>query len=48
MPFASEAQRAYLWANRPDIAHAWAHGRSSVTGRKESTSQRGKHKRKRR
>lgn len=35
MPFQSEAQRRYLWANRPDIAHAWAHGKSSVTGKKE-------------
>lgn len=24
MPFKSEAQRRYLWANRPDIAKRWA------------------------
>lgn len=24
MPFASERQRRYLWANRPDIARRWA------------------------
>jgi len=30
----------------PKIAHAWAHGRSSVTGKKESTKQQGKRKRK--
>ena len=34
-PFQSEAQRKYLWANEPEIAKAWAHGRSSKTGRKE-------------
>lgn len=35
-----------MWANHPEIAHAWAHGKSSVTGKKESASQRGKRKRK--
>ena len=35
MPFQSEAQRRYMWANHPDIAQAWAHGKSSVTGKKE-------------
>jgi hypothetical protein len=25
MPFASEKQRRFLWANRPDIAQRWAH-----------------------
>jgi len=24
MPFKSEAQRRFLWANRPDIAKRWA------------------------
>lgn len=47
MPFKSENQRRYLWANRPDIAEAWAHGKSSVTGKKESPSQQGKRKSKR-
>lgn len=46
MPFQSEAQRRFLWAKHPNIAHAWAHGRSSVTGKKESAKQRGKRKRK--
>jgi hypothetical protein len=36
MPFQSESQRRYLWAKHPDIAEAWAHGRSSVTGRKDT------------
>ena len=36
MPFQSEAQRRYLWANEPRIAHKWAHGLSSVTGRKDT------------
>ena len=44
MPFKSEKQRRYLWAKEPKIAEAWAHGKSSVTGRKESASQRGKRK----
>ena len=44
MPFKSEAQRRYLWAKEPKIAEAWAHGKSSVTGRKESRSQQGKRK----
>lgn len=35
MPFQSEAQRRFLWANHPEIAKAWSHGRSSVTGKKE-------------
>src|SRR5258708_5124820 len=30
MPFQSEAQRRYLFANEPKIAHAWAHGRHSA------------------
>ena len=36
MPFQSEKQRRYLWKNEPKIAKAWAHGKSSVTGKKES------------
>ena len=47
MPFKSEKQRRYLWANDPKIAHAWAHGKSSVTGKRESSSQQGKRKAKR-
>ena len=46
MPFQSEAQRRYLWATHPKIAEAWAHGKSSVTGKKETAKQRGKRKRK--
>ena len=32
MPFQSESQRRFLWANHPDIAKRWAHeypGRNS-------------------
>ncbi len=47
MPFQSEAQRRYLWAKEPKIAEAWSHGRSSVTGKRESSKQRGKRKTKR-
>jgi hypothetical protein len=46
MPFASERQRRFMHMAHPEIAHAWEHGRSSVTGKKESTSQRGKRKKK--
>ncbi len=46
MPFQSEAQRRYLWMAHPKIAKAWAHGKSSVTGKKESAKQQGKRKRK--
>ena len=35
MPFKSEAQRRFLWKYNPKIAKAWAHGKSSVTGKKE-------------
>jgi hypothetical protein len=45
VPFKSEKQRRYLWANDPKIAEAWAHGRSSVTGKKESAAQQGRRKR---
>lgn len=47
MPFKSEKQRKFLWANEPKIAEAWAHGKSSVTGKRESASQQGKRKGKR-
>jgi hypothetical protein len=36
MPFQSEAQRRYLWMKDPKIAEAWAHGKSSVTGKKDT------------
>ena len=35
MPFKSESQRKFMWAKHPKIAEAWAHGKSSVTGKKE-------------
>lgn len=44
MPFKSEKQRRYLWMAHPNIAHAWAHGKSSVTGKKEPASRQGKRK----
>jgi len=47
MPFKSEKQRRYLWANEPDIAEAWSHGKSSVTGKKERKKKRSKGRRKR-
>ena len=42
VPFKSEKQRRFMHMAHPDIAHAWEHGRSSVTGKKE----RGKRKKK--
>lgn len=33
MPFKSENQRRYMWANHPDIAEKWAHGEHSTTSR---------------
>jgi len=47
VPFKSEAQRRYLWAKEPKVAEAWAHGKSSVTGKRESASQQGKRKKSR-
>lgn len=47
MPFRSEKQRRYMHMFLPKTAHAWEHGRSSVTGKKESRAQQGKRKRKR-
>jgi hypothetical protein len=43
MPFQSEAQRRFLWMKHPQIAEAWAHGKSSKTGKKEFTPQDVKH-----
>jgi hypothetical protein len=37
MPFRSEAQRRFMWLKHPQIAEAWAHGKSSVTGKTEFT-----------
>lgn len=39
MPFKSEKQRRYMWANHPKIAKAWAHGKH--------TSKRGRRRKKR-
>jgi hypothetical protein len=30
MPFKSENQRRFMWANHPDIAEKWAHGQHSA------------------
>jgi hypothetical protein len=35
-PFVSEEQRRYLWANEPEIAHAWAHGEHTGKGKRHS------------
>lgn len=34
MPFKSEAQRKYMWANLPKIAKAWSHGKHTSKGGK--------------
>lgn len=37
MPFKSEAQRGYLWANHPEIAKRWeAEGRTKAIKRRLS------------
>ena len=41
MPFQSESQRRFMWAKHPRIAHAWAHGKSSVTGKRETSGRPG-------
>ncbi len=41
MPFQSEKQRRFMHAEHHDIAHAWEHGKSSVTGRKEKRRKKG-------
>ena len=46
MPFKSERQRKFMHANLPEIAHAWEHGLSSVTGKKETAAEQGKRKKK--
>jgi hypothetical protein len=33
MPFASEAQRRFMFSQHPDIAHKWAHGEHSTGGK---------------
>jgi len=43
MPFQSEKQRRFLWKFHPKIAEAWAHGRSSVTGKKEGRHRKALH-----
>jgi hypothetical protein len=32
MPFQSEQQRRFMWAQHPDIAEKWAHGEHSTKG----------------
>jgi hypothetical protein len=34
MPFKSERQRRYMWANHPNIAKAWAHGKHTSKKRR--------------
>ena len=43
MPFKSEAQRRYLWANEPKIAKAWAHGEHSTKGKGHKMPKKKKH-----
>lgn len=45
MPFRSEKQRRYLWANEPRIAEAWSHGRH--TAKSNHRMPKRSHKRKR-
>ena len=34
MPFESEKQRRFMWAQHPEIAKKWAHGEHSTSGKK--------------
>jgi len=38
MPFKSEAQRRYLWANEPEIAKRWAEKEKRAKKRKRKLS----------
>lgn len=42
MPFQSEKQRRYMWANHPEIARKWAHKYGSRPKRKKVTYRKGK------
>lgn len=47
MPFKSENQRRFMWAQHPDIAEKWAHGEHSKKNpphRMPRKSKRGKRK----
>lgn len=33
MPFKSEQQRRFMFSQHPDIAHKWAHGEHSTSGK---------------
>jgi len=37
MPFKSEKQRRWLWANRPDLARKWAHEDDSGKKKRKKT-----------
>lgn len=36
MPFKSEKQRRFMWAEHPDIAKKWAHGEHAGKGKRHS------------
>jgi len=48
MPFKSEKQRRFLWMHHPEVARAWAHSESSVTGKKEGHGTAALHRRRQR
>jgi hypothetical protein len=51
MPFQSEAQRKFLWANRPDIAKRWARefpGKRKLPKHKRKTNRKKKSRKMRR
>ena len=44
MPFASEKQRRYLWAKKPDVARKFAEHEEQERGQKKSFVKRSKRK----
>ena len=44
MPFKSEAQRKYLWANEPGIARDWTNKHGSKPVGKKKSKKKGKKK----
>ena len=42
MPFRSEKQRSFLWANKPELARKWAHKYGSKPVGKKKSKKKGK------
>lgn len=42
MPFKSERQRRYLWANEPEVARRWANEAKEKKGRRKKKTGKGR------